>query len=63
MLFRFNRDADRDGYNDRAEFRYYCALPASNPDHAHCADGICGRRSIPSRRCWPATWPSAAGTW
>ncbi len=39
MLFRFNRDADRDGYNDRAEFRYYCALPASNPDHVHCADG------------------------
>ena len=39
MLFRFNRDSDRDGYNDRAEFRYYCALPSSNPDHVHCADG------------------------
>ena len=38
LLFRFNRDSDRDGYNDRAEFRYYCALPASDPDHAHCAD-------------------------
>ncbi|MBP8121258.1 MAG: hypothetical protein KAZ26_01415 [Caldilineaceae bacterium] len=39
ILFRFNRDSDRDGYNDRAEFRYYCALPATNPDHVHCSDG------------------------
>ncbi len=39
ILFRFNRDSDRDGYNDRAEFRYYCALPASDPDRAHCSDG------------------------
>lgn len=39
LLFRFNRDSDRDGYNDRAEFRYYCALPDTNPDHVHCADG------------------------
>ncbi len=31
MLFRFNRDSDRDGYNDRAEFRYYCALPENDP--------------------------------
>jgi hypothetical protein len=38
ILFRFNRDSDRDGYNDRAEFRYYCGLSASDPDHAHCAD-------------------------
>ena len=38
MLFRFNRDSDRDGYNDRAEFRYYCALPSTHPDRLHCAD-------------------------
>jgi len=39
ILFRFNRDSDRDGYNDRAEFRYYCALPSTNPESAHCTDG------------------------
>ncbi|MBP7962824.1 MAG: hypothetical protein KBG20_18450 [Caldilineaceae bacterium] len=39
ILFRFNRDSDRDGYNDRAEFRYYCALPASHAESKHCADG------------------------
>ncbi len=39
ILFRFNRDSDRDGYNDRAEFRYYCALPAAHADSKHCADG------------------------
>ena len=39
ILFRFNRDSDRDGYSDRAEFRYYCALPADHPDAPHCADG------------------------
>lgn len=39
LLFRFNRDSDRDGYNDRAEFRYYCALPGSHAESKHCADG------------------------
>jgi hypothetical protein len=39
ILFRFNRDSDRDGYNDRAEFRYYCALPQSHEDSQYCADG------------------------
>ncbi|MBX2998770.1 MAG: hypothetical protein KF893_09700 [Caldilineaceae bacterium] len=39
ILFRFNRDSDRDGYNDRAEFRYYCALPAGHVDRPRCADG------------------------
>jgi hypothetical protein len=39
VLFRFNRDSDRDGYNDRAEVRYYCALPEAHPDRSHCADG------------------------
>jgi hypothetical protein len=38
LLFRFNRDSDRDGYNDRAEYRYYCALPAGHLDRPHCAD-------------------------
>ncbi|MBM3502232.1 MAG: hypothetical protein FJX74_26570, partial [Armatimonadetes bacterium] len=38
ILFRFNRDSDRDGYNDRAEFRYYCSLPADDPDRPRCAD-------------------------
>lgn len=39
LLFRFNRDSDRDGYNDRAELRYYCALPSSHAESKHCADG------------------------
>jgi len=47
LLFRFNRDSDRDGYNDRAEFRYYCALPLNHPerrppeypDRDYCTDG------------------------
>ena len=63
MLFRFNRDSDRDGYNDRVEIRYYCALPATIPTTRTAPTRTCGRRSIPSRKCWPATWPSAAGTW
>ncbi|PDV97123.1 CARDB domain-containing protein [Candidatus Chloroploca asiatica] len=38
ILFRFNRDSDRDGYNDRAEFRYYCSLPANHDDRPRCSD-------------------------
>jgi len=38
LLFRFNRDSDRDGYNDRAEFRYYCGLPVAHPEVEHCAE-------------------------
>jgi hypothetical protein len=36
ILFRFNRDSDRDGYQDRVEMKYYCALPPSDPDGSHC---------------------------
>ena len=47
ILFRFNRDSDRDGYPNRAEFRYYCALPENHPDRRppdhpdrdYCTDG------------------------
>ena len=47
LLFRFNRDSDRDGYNDQAEFRYYCALLPDDPKRRplgesgpdYCADG------------------------
>ena len=47
ILFRFNRDSDRDGYSDRAEFRYYCALPENHPERQppeypgrdYCTDG------------------------
>ena len=36
LLFRFNRDSDRDGYQDRVEMKYYCALPSTEPDYLYC---------------------------
>lgn len=38
LLFRFNRDSDRDGYQDRVEWKYYCPRPASDPLQVYCAD-------------------------
>lgn len=36
LLFRFNRDFDRDGYNDRTERRYYCSLPENHSESSYC---------------------------
>jgi hypothetical protein len=36
ILFRFNRDSDRDGYQDRVEMKHYCALPLGDPDQPYC---------------------------
>lgn len=38
LLFRFNRDSDRDGYQDRVELKYYCSLPPEDPDSPYCDD-------------------------
>ena len=38
LLFRFNRDSDRDGYQDRVEWEFYCPRPASDPLQANCDD-------------------------
>ena len=36
LLFRFNRDSDRDGYQDRVELKHYCSLSPLDPDNQYC---------------------------
>ena len=36
LLFRFNRDSDRDGYQDRVEMMHYCSLSPLDPDYLYC---------------------------